>query len=232
MTELAGRLVLVTGASRGIGFAIAERFEADGARVVRVSRSLAPFDAPSRLDLPCDLRDPAAVDALAAAVRAARGLPDVVVNNAGSFLLAPLKDTRAGDFAAQIDANLLAPFLVTRAFLPAMRERGSGHLITIGSIADHAGMAGNAGYAAAKFGLRGLHETLRDEFRGSGVRLSLVSPGPTDTDMWEPVDPDHRPGFPPRSKMLRPADVAEAVCWIATRPAHVDVDWLRLGPGS
>jgi NAD(P)-dependent dehydrogenase (short-subunit alcohol dehydrogenase family) len=232
VTLPAGRLVLVTGASRGIGFAIAKRFEADGARVVRVSRSLAPFDGPARLDIPCDLSDAAAVDALAAGVRAARGIPDIVVNNAGSFRLASLEDTRAEDFSAQVDANLLAPFRVTRAFLPAMRERGSGHLITIGSIADHVGLAGNAGYAAAKFGLRGLHESLRDEFRGSGVRLSLVSPGPTDTDIWDPVDPDHRPGFPPRSRMLRPADVAEAVFWIATRPAHVDVDWLRLGPGS
>ena len=232
MSPLPGRLVLVTGASRGIGLAIAECFEREGAGVVRVSRSPAPVDTPTRLDISCDLTDAAGVDALAARVRSARGVPDVVVNNAGSFLLAPLHETRAEDFSDQIDANLLAPFLVTRAFLPAMRERGSGHLITIGSIADHVGMAGNAAYAAAKFGLRGLHETLRDECRGSGVRCSLVSPGPTDTDVWDAVDPDHRPGFMPRARMLRPADVAEAVCWVAARPGHVDVDWLRLGPAT
>ena len=230
MIRLDGRVALVTGASRGIGLAIAEAFGTAGARVVRVARSLTSHEAPERLDLPCDLTDPAAVEAMAARVLAARGVPDVVVSNAGSFLLAPLEATGPGDFAAQIAANLTAPFLVARAFLPAMRARGSGHLITIGSIADHAGLAGNAAYGAAKFGVRGLHETLRAECRGTGVRCSLVSPGPTDTDAWDAVDPDRRPGFTPRAKMLRPADVAEAVCWVASRPGHVDVDWLRINP--
>jgi 3-hydroxy acid dehydrogenase/malonic semialdehyde reductase len=72
---------------------------------------------------------------------------------------------------------------------------------------------------------------LREELKGSGVLVSLVSPGPTDTSAWDAVDPDSQQGFTRRAQMLRPADVAEAIVWIATRPAHVDVDWLRLGPG-
>jgi NADP-dependent 3-hydroxy acid dehydrogenase YdfG len=111
-----------------------------------------------------------------------------------------------------------------------MRRRGSGRLITLGSIADHRAFPENAAYSASKYGLRGLHEVLREEYRGSGVLCTLLSPGPTDTPAWDPVDPDHREGFTPRAKMLRPEDVAEAVLWVATRPPHVDVDWIRLGP--
>ena len=87
--------------------------------------------------------------------------------------------------------NLARPFHVARAFLPAMRKAGTGSFISVGSVADHVGFPENAAYAASKFGLRGLHETLLAEYRGSGVRLTLVSPGPTDTEVWDQVDLDH-----------------------------------------
>jgi NAD(P)-dependent dehydrogenase (short-subunit alcohol dehydrogenase family) len=225
-----GKTALVTGASRGIGLAIAHALSADGARVVRVSRSLTRAVTPEWVDLPCDLADPAAVEGLPARVKEAAGVPDLVVNNAGSFLLAPFEETTPAAFAEQIAANLTVPFLVSRAFLPAMRARKSGRLIMVGSIADHVALPGNAAYAAAKYGARGLHQVLREELRGSGVLCSLVSPGPTDTSAWDPVDPDSREGFIPRARMLRPGNVAEAVRWIAGLPGHVDVDWLRLGP--
>ena len=230
MSRLAGRIALVTGASRGIGLAIARALSADGARVVRVSRRLPPAATSAWVDLPCDLSDSAAVEGLPARVHQAAGVPDLVVNNAGSFLLAPVEETTAAAFAEQLAANLTLPFLVSRALLPGMRARGSGRLILIGSIADHVALPGNSAYAAAKYGARGLHEVLREELRGSGILCSLVSPGPTDTEAWDPVNPDAREGFIPRARMLRPGDVAEAVRWIAGLPDHVDVDWLRLGP--
>ena len=92
------------------------------------------------------------------------------------------------------------------------------------------GFPENAAYAAGKYGLRGLHESLLAEYRGTGVRLTLISPGPTDTGIWDPFDPEHRAGFPARAQMLRPADVADAVLFVATRPPGVLIDWLRLGP--
>jgi NADP-dependent 3-hydroxy acid dehydrogenase YdfG len=113
-----------------------------------------------------------------------------------------------------------------------MRKAGKGSFISVGSVADHVGFPENAAYAASKFGLRGLHETLLAEYRGSGVRLTLVSPGPTDTRVWDQVDLEQRPDFTPRSGMLRPNDVAEAILFVATRPPHVSIDWLRLGPVS
>ena len=230
MSLLAGRVCVVTGASRGIGLAVAEALGQAGARVVRSARSLAPARSDDRLDVPGDLSDPAQVAALAEAARAAFGAVDVVVHSAGSFLLRPLEATSPADFAMQLASNLQTAFQVARAFLPVMRAQGRGRLINLGSIADHRAFPENAAYSASKYGLRGLHEVLREEYRGSGVLCTLVSPGPTDTPAWDPVDPDHREGFTPRAKMLRPEDVAEAVLWVATRAAHVDVDWIRLGP--
>jgi NAD(P)-dependent dehydrogenase (short-subunit alcohol dehydrogenase family) len=228
VSALAGRVALVTGASRGIGAATAEALRAAGARVVRVARGLPPGE--DFVDMPADLTDAAQVAALGERVRQEVGPPDVVVSNAGSFLLRPLEQTTVADFDAQVAINLRAAFAVARAFLPMLRDAGRGNFVTVGSVADHVGFPQNAAYAASKYGLRGLHETLLTEYRGTGVRLTLVSPGPTDTGIWAPFDPDRREGFPRRAEMLRPADVADAVLFVATRPPHVLVDWLRLGP--
>jgi NADP-dependent 3-hydroxy acid dehydrogenase YdfG len=129
-----------------------------------------------------------------------------------------------------LDANLVAPFRFVHAFLGAMRARGSGHVVTIGSIADRVAFPENGAYAASKFGVRGLHEVLREELRGSGVRATLVSPGPVDTALWDAVDPDNRPGFTPRARMLHPDDVAAAILYAVTAPPRVNVDELRLTP--
>jgi NAD(P)-dependent dehydrogenase (short-subunit alcohol dehydrogenase family) len=226
--RLEGQTALVTGASRGIGAAVAEALRQAGARVVRLARALPP--EPGYLDLTADLADPAQTDALPARLEQLAGVPDIVVSNAGGFLLAPLESTTDAQFDALLAINLRAAFVVARTVLPLQRRLGRGAFITVGSVADHVGFPDNAAYAATKYGLRGLHETLVSEYRDSGVRLTLVSPGPTDTAAWDPFDPDHRPGFPRRAAMLRPADVAEAIVFVATRPAHVAIDWLRLGP--
>jgi NAD(P)-dependent dehydrogenase (short-subunit alcohol dehydrogenase family) len=228
MKDLAGRLAIVTGASRGIGAAVATRLHQLGAHVVRIARSLEHGDHERRLDVRCDLTAPSAGAALAALQDL--GAPHIVVSNAGAFTMAPLETTSPDAFDAQVAVNLRAPFLVAHAFLPVMRAAGRGVFVQVGSVADHVGFPGNSAYAASKYGLRGLHESLVAEYRGSGVRLSLVSPGPTDTAVWDPVDPDARADLPNRADMLRPADVADAIVWVATRPAHVHVDWLRLGP--
>jgi NADP-dependent 3-hydroxy acid dehydrogenase YdfG len=97
-------------------------------------------------------------------------------------------------------------------------------------MADHVALPGNAAYAAAKFGVRGMHEVIAAELAGTGVRTTLVSPGPVDTEMWAPVDPDHQPGFTRRQDMLRAEDVAQAVLFAVTRPARAHVTEIRLMP--
>lgn len=230
MSRLEGRTAVVTGASRGIGAAVAELFTAEGARVIRIARTLEPGSRGAVHDLACDLTNADQVARLAGDILGKQGVPDIVVSNAGAFLLRPLETTTAAELELQLAVNLKAPFAVAKAFLPAMRDAGRGSFITVGSVADHTGHAENAAYAASKYGLRGLHETLLAEYRGTGVRLTLVSPGPTDTAVWDAVDPDNRQGFMPRAGMLRPADVAEAILFVASRPEHVLIDWLRLGP--
>ena len=227
--SLAGRVAVVTGASRGIGAATADLLAAEGAEVVRVARSLTAGSRGRMHDVPCDLTQPEQVRHLGGRIHQEHGAPDIVVSNAGAFLLRPLDDTAPADLELQVAANIKAPFYVAQAFLPAMRAAGKGSLITVGSLADHVGLPGNAAYGASKYGLRGLHETLVAEYRGTGVRLTLISPGATDTAVWDPVDPGQE-GFPRRADMLHPVDVAEAILFVATRPEHVLIDWLRLGP--
>jgi NAD(P)-dependent dehydrogenase (short-subunit alcohol dehydrogenase family) len=230
MTRLAGQLAVVTGASRGIGLATAAALAGAGATVVRLSRSLPDGEVGSFRDIRCDLTDAEQIARACRQVIERFGPPAVVVQNAGVFLLRPLEDTRTEELDRHLAINLRAPFLLARALLPAMRSAGRGMHITLGSVSDHTGFPENAAYAASKFGVRGLHEVLAAEYRGTGVRFSLISPGATDTPVWDPFDPDARPGFLRRAMMLRPDDVAEAVVFAATRPSHATVEWLRLMP--
>ncbi len=227
---LTGKLALVTGASRGIGLAVADALGTAGAHVVRLARGLADRSTDRRTDLRCDVADPAQVERAVARVLAELGVPDVVVNNAGIFFIKPVAETTPEDFARTLAVNLTAPFLLARALVPHLVRRGAGHLVTIGSVSDHVAYPGSTAYAASKYGLRGMHEVLRSELARTGVRTTLISPGPVDTPIWDPIDPDSKPGFTKRSAMMTPADVADAVLFAVTRPSRVDVTEIRLMP--
>ena len=232
---LDGVTALVTGASRGIGLATARRLAADGAQVALLARSRATLAAgvaacgPTARAIACDLTREDEVAHALTELRAIFGVPHLLVNNAGHFALGAVGVMPPAEVERMLTLNVLAPYRLLHALVPEMRARGSGHLITIGSVADRAVFPENAGYAAGKYGARAMHEVLRQELRGTGVRASLVSPGPVDTALWDPIDPDSRPGFTPRAQMLSADAVADAVHWVATRPSSVNIDELRLG---
>jgi NADP-dependent 3-hydroxy acid dehydrogenase YdfG len=236
--SLAGVPAVVTGASRGIGAAVARALAAAGADVALVARSREPLEAlaaeagalgRTAFAVPCDLRDAPAVNNAVDAIntRFARP-PRILVSAAGTFHLGAVHEALVEEFEATIGINLVAGFRFIRAFLPAMRAGKAGHVVTIGSVADHSAWPGNAGYAASKYGMRAVHEVLRAETRGSGVRATLVSPGATDTALWDALDPDSRSDLPSRAEMLRPEDIAAAVIFAVTRPQTVNVDEIRM----
>jgi NADP-dependent 3-hydroxy acid dehydrogenase YdfG len=231
---LAGKSALVTGATRGIGAAVARRLGAAGAELHLLARTRDSLEAAAR-ELGghawlADLGDAAALaDALDRLVGSLGGPPDLVVNAAGVFEMAPLAETPLDLFDRALDANLRGPFVVIRTLLPAMLARGSGTIVSVGSVAGHRAFPSNGAYSASKFGLRGLHEVLSEELRGTGVRATLLEPAATDTSAWDAYD--EVPGMPGRGDMLRPDDVAEAVLFALTRPTGVALPILRIQRG-
>ncbi len=234
-TSLVGRRALVTGASRGIGRAVAVALASEGASVVGLARSA---DALAELSeehgvtaAVADLNDD--VDTWAVLDRAveAGGVPDIVVNAAGVFGVRPCATETVRSFDEHLRINVRGPFLVVRSLLPAMLERGSGVVVNVGSVAGRRAFAGNGSYSASKFALRGLHEVLLEEIRGSGVRASLVEPAATDTGLWDPLNPDADPNLPDRADMLDPQDVADAVLFVVTRPPGVAIPLLQVERG-
>lgn len=227
------RTALVTGASRGIGLAVAHALSEAGMWVGMVARSedvLAAATAEARGHaFLADVASPNSVDDLADRVRAAIGrAPDVLVNSAGAFALVGFTETTTEEFDRQLAVNLRGPFLVTRAFLPEMIERGSGHVVNVGSIAGRVALPGNAGYSASKYGLRGMHEVLVAELQGTGVRTTLVEPAATDTPLWDPLDPDSRSDLPSRSQMMSAGDVARAIAYAVQQPPGLEISILAL----
>lgn len=234
-SALAGVNAVVTGASRGIGAAVARALAVAGARVALVARGREALDklaaelGAGAFAVPCDLLDGGAVSAAVHAINAKFAGPvRILVNNAGLFHVSAIQEFSAQDFESMMAVNLVAPFTFIHEFLPAMLAAKSGHVVTIGSVADRAAFPGNSGYSASKFGARAVHEVLRAETRGSGVRATLVSPSATDTSIWGGLAPDKRARFPKAADMLRAEDVARAVLYAVMQPATVNVDELRL----
>lgn len=233
--RLSGQTAMITGASRGIGAATARLLAAAGARtalLARTERALAPLAdelGVGAFYVPADLTDPRSLEDAIAEVRRRIGTPDIVVNSAGIFRVAPVAELSVDVFSQVLEINLVVPFRVLRAFLPAMLARGSGHIVNLGSVADRYAFPENGAYSASKFGLRGLHEVLRTELRGTGVRATLISPAAVDTPLWDQVEATSPPGrFTARSDMLRADAVAAAVLYAVEQSSEVNVEELRL----
>jgi NADP-dependent 3-hydroxy acid dehydrogenase YdfG len=235
MSSLSGRAAVVTGATRGIGAGIAAALAAEGAQVVMLARNAAKLKERSAslkgsIPIVCDVTRPESVEKAAKRITSElKRAPDIVVNNAGIFGVSTVEETSVEFFIETINTNLVGPFLLVRSFLGEMKKRGTGHIITIGSVADRTIYTGNAAYSAAKFGVRAVHEVMRAELRGTGVRATLVSPAATDTEIWNTVSVTDPAGKPHSKRpMLDTDDVVRAVMFAITQPERVNVDELRL----
>jgi len=213
--DLKDKVVLVTGAGRGIGRAVALAFAFEGAKVALVGRTkktlsdvqkeLKELGASSAV-LPGDVSDEGVVSRVVAAAEQQLGPVDVLVNNAGIFTVAPVEKMDAAVFDRVLAVNLRGPFLMSRAVLPGMKTRRRGHIVNVASTAGRRGFAGGGAYCASKFGLAGLSEAMMYEARTSDVRVSVVYPSTVATDLVRKAGMTFD-----EKKAIQPEDVAAGI---------------------
>jgi serine 3-dehydrogenase len=244
MNRIRGKVVLITGASSGIGRACAERFAAEGARLVLTARRLPRLEElKGKLEreagaevhvLPLDVRDREAVARFADDLFA-RGLtPDVLVNNAGlASGLDKLQEGRLDDWDRMIDTNVKGLLFVSRAILPMMLARGRGHVVNLGSIAGRQVYPAGNVYNATKFAVRALTEGMNADLLGTPIRVSSVSPGLVQTEFSEVRfhgDAEQAAKVYAGTRPLTPGDVADAVAYVVNAPEHVCIHELIIMP--
>ncbi|MEC7583901.1 MAG: 3-oxoacyl-[acyl-carrier-protein] reductase [Planctomycetota bacterium] len=229
--DLTDKVALVTGASRGIGKAIAMGVAAQGAQVLCVSsREGGCDDVLTAIDaaggqaqaIACDVGDAAQIQGLADQVLKEHGRLDVLVNNAGVTRDGIFMRMSSDDFDQVVGTNLRGPFLLCRAFARAMAKARSGRIINIGSVVGLTGNAGQANYAASKAGLVGLTKSLAKELAGRGVTANLIAPGFIETDMTAALPEETQKSLLagiPLGRFGRPEDIAAAVVFLCSDAA-------------
>jgi len=229
MAELEGKVALVTGAGKGIGHSVAERFVREGATVIGAARTEADLDrlaanleeAPGTfVSIPGDVTNEGFVESLFDEVRSRFGRLDILVNNAGIAPGGPVETLAVSDVRRCLELNVTAAFHCMQQAVKLMKETGdAGKIINIGSVRSHwTEGGGGGGYNASKYGIRGMTESVARQLHGSGSRIavSLVCPGVVDTPLTNP-NGEEKPAW------LRPEDIARSVLHVATAPPEVNV---------
>jgi len=229
---LAGKVALITGASRGIGFAIARRLGRMGARVSICGRDQAKLDQSASglraegietLAVRADVTRGEQISSLVHRTQQELGPIDILVNNAGTGVFGPFHEFGEADWDALMDTNLKSVFLMCRAVAPEMIRRQTGQIINISSLAGKSTFANGAIYCASKWGLMGLTGSMAEDLRGYGIRVSAVCPGSVATEF-------PGPGGKSPSKKLQPDDVAHVVAALATQAEGSFISEVHIRP--
>ena len=230
--SLKGKVTIVTGASRGIGRAIALALAKNGAHITAVARSVDLLNQLSQeieneggmaLPVAADVTVESEVRSMVDQVRETFGRVDILVNNAGVLFTGPLPTFEEQDIDSVIDTNVKGFFLCAKAVLPLMIERKAGQIINIASLSGLRGWAEDAPYTASKWAVLGFSESLDEEVRKHGIKVSCICPGSVATRMIDPWVP---PEDPRRPFLLRSEDIANAVLYVTTQPPNVVVNQL------
>lgn len=244
MTRLKNKRVFITGASSGIGQACAEHFAREGAHLIVCGRRADRLKKLAKLliadygvdviPLDFDITDIQAVEKALASIPPSSRNIDILVNNAGMALgYDKLYEGNLAEWDKVIDTNIKSMVYMTRLIVPNMLERKQGHIINIGSISSRTVYTGASVYCATKFAVRGLTETLRMDVHGTGIRVSIIDPGIVKTDFFDirfHGDSAKVEAFFEGITPLEPSDIADAVVYCATRPAHVTISDITIMP--
>jgi 3-oxoacyl-[acyl-carrier protein] reductase len=218
MTALEGKVALVTGASRGIGAAVARALAAEGVRLALASRSGDDLGLEGTVARPCDVRRPDDLETLAAEAVERFGGIDILVANAGVGAYGPFLDLPADQLEEMIDVNVKGTLYAVRAALPHLLDSDAADIVTLASEAGRRGLPLEAVYCASKFAQVGFTRALDHELREQGVRCSNVCPGGVATDFA--MGRGRTPEMPALAGMMTPENVAEVVLFVLTRPRN------------
>ena len=232
MPNLTGKVAIVTGATKGIGLAIAERMVNEGMNVAVSARteadvtSVADRLGSNALGIACDVSDPAACAALVERTVDRFGRLDVLVNNAGLGIFKPIGEMSVEEWRLQIDVNLGGVFYCSKAALPHLSASGDGYIVNIGSLASRNSFANGTGYNASKFGLLGMSEAMMLDVRYDDVRVSIVMPGSVNTPF------NNHEQVPERGWKLEADDCALAVMQLIEYPKEAHVSRIEMRPSQ